>query len=256
MVFGSKAAPAKFHDLPETLVNIACSESNFPHDWVHRQLDDIPALASSGLVENFAQSYINVCQQVGVPLAELCEKRKKTFGPGTVGVVLGIWFDSEKQMWSLPSEKAESVREIIQLFKEKTTCNLKEAQILQGKLTSVAKMSDYAMGYRYHLAKLLGSFGADDEGSRIVTAKLKQDLTFWETLVEAAERGLPLCEPPRGAPLTAVEFISDAAGAAYSVWNGGRVNASKSGDRGVASISTHGDRCSSAQSTVGRPTCL
>ena len=44
-VFGSKSAPANFDCLPETLVNIVCSEEKIPKKWVHRQLDDVPVVS-------------------------------------------------------------------------------------------------------------------------------------------------------------------------------------------------------------------
>lgn len=83
---------------------------------------------------------------------------------------------------------------------------MKEAKILHGKINSLALMSDYAMGFRFHLTKLLGSFGRDENGSRLITKELK-DLEFWDAFLEAAKKGLPLCKAPKGVPVLATEFV-------------------------------------------------
>jgi hypothetical protein len=80
-VFGSRVAQEEFDALPETLVNIACTLSNTPKKIVHRQLDDVPAVAprESGLVEGFARKYEEVCKKTRVPLAPFCPNRDKAF---------------------------------------------------------------------------------------------------------------------------------------------------------------------------------
>ena len=44
---------------------------------------------------NFVEAYENLCQKMGVPLAENCPNKEKAFGPSKNGVVLVNWFDSE-----------------------------------------------------------------------------------------------------------------------------------------------------------------
>jgi hypothetical protein len=58
-VFGSKAAPALFDPIPDTIVNIACDLGNIPKTSVHRQLDDVPIVsrAGSGETEAFTKLY-------------------------------------------------------------------------------------------------------------------------------------------------------------------------------------------------------
>jgi hypothetical protein len=69
---------------------------------VHRQLDDMPIVSAkdSGLTKKFADAYVNLCEEIGVPLAEMCPDQEKAFGPGTSGTVLGVKFDSENLQWS------------------------------------------------------------------------------------------------------------------------------------------------------------
>ncbi len=71
-VFGSKAAPASFDPLPETMVNVACTLGKIPKISVHRQLDDVPIVSPRGsnLTERFMALYV-----------EISEKNQRTLGP-------------------------------------------------------------------------------------------------------------------------------------------------------------------------------
>ena len=117
-VFGSKSAPANFDALPETLVNIICSQENIPRKWVHRQLDDIPVVSPQNkhFAENFETAYKNLCKTLNIPLAEACPKFEKSFGPSKKGTVLGIEFNTENLTWSLPQEKFVSTTNLIDEF--------------------------------------------------------------------------------------------------------------------------------------------
>ena len=91
-VFGSKSAPANFDAVPETIVNIVCTLTGVSWTIVHRQLDDVPAVspATTNFTRKFAEKFVEVCQMVGLPLAEDCLLREKSFETGTSGTVLGI----------------------------------------------------------------------------------------------------------------------------------------------------------------------
>jgi hypothetical protein len=195
-VFGSKAAPASFDSLPETIVNIVCTLGEIPKKCVHRQLDDVPVVSPKGskLTERFMKLYRKICGQVGVPLAPYCEKREKAFGPGTFGTVLGINFDSESMSWSLGAEKEAGVQSEINNFLAKKTCTLLEAQKLHGKLSDFALSCEFMLGFRFHLVELLGRFGAGQRPGekRLIPQILKDDLWVWKKAVAAARLGLPL----------------------------------------------------------------
>jgi hypothetical protein len=108
-VFGSKSVPANFDALPETLANIVCTTQNLPKRMVHRKLDDVPVVSTrdSGLTKKFADAYVDLCEKIGVPLAEMCPDQEKAFGPGTCGTVLGVRFDSKNLQWSWSQEKVD-----------------------------------------------------------------------------------------------------------------------------------------------------
>jgi hypothetical protein len=182
-VFGSKAAPASFDPLPETIVNIVCTLGKIPKNSIHRQLDDVPMVApkGSGLTEKFTKLYKETCEAINVPLAPECERHEKAFGPTTFGTVLGIQFDSEQMTWSLPAEKEASIQNVVDEFLEKKTCSLLEIQRLHGKLSDFALSCEFMLGFRHHLISLLGKFGGHDDPSqkRLIPDPLKQDLWIW-----------------------------------------------------------------------------
>ncbi len=237
-VFGSGSAPANFDGLPETVANITEVMGQVPKSGLFRQLDDSPyvSAAGSGNTEKFAKAYVDLCQRLRIPLAEMDPDREKAFGPGCTGSVLGIKFDSATLSWSLPVEKAESIVQVIDRFLMAATCNLFWAQKLHGKLNDFAQMMPFAKGFRFNILELLCSFEGNENGRRLVKTGLKRDLFIWKNCVLAAIGGLPLCSPPTGAPLSAMCFVSDAAGAAFEWTEGRSANVTTDGDRGAASV--------------------
>jgi hypothetical protein len=237
-VFGSESAPANFDVLPETVLNIVSTLTNVPSWCVHRQLDDVPIIsaAGSGITEKFAEAYQKVCQEIGVPLADLCDVREKAFGPGTTRTVLGAVFDSKTLSWSWTTEKVDRVLDIIDVFLSKRSCTLKEAQKLHGKLSDFSQMCTFMTGYRYHVVKLLGAFENCETVRKLVTQSLKRDLWIWKKCIATAINGFLIPEPMSAAPVIAKTFISDAAGSAMAFKNGIWENVTCPHDRGVASV--------------------
>jgi hypothetical protein len=138
-VFGSKAAPAAFDCVAETVVNIVCSETGIEKKLIHRQLDDVPVVSEKGSNKTklFTEKYHEVCKNLNIPLAEDCPNHEKAFGPSTYGTVLGIQFDSENMEWSVSKVKCESLQIELDNFIQKSSCTLREVQKLHGKLANV-----------------------------------------------------------------------------------------------------------------------
>jgi len=243
-VFGSKSAPANFDCLPETLVNIVCTEEKIPKKWVHRQLDDVPVVSPSNtdFAKQFSVKYASLCKTLNIPLAEPCPNKEKAFGPSTKGTVLGINFNTENLTWSISKEKFESIVKIIDAFLNSKTCSLKMVQQLHGKLNDFSQMCDFMLGFRFHIVKLLANFENHESEKRIISENLKKDLWIWKKCIKSSEKGLPIPNPPIGPPVTATCFISDAAGASLK-WEGKICkNLSIPNDRGVASIGFKGNK--------------
>ena len=214
-VFGSKAAPENFDNIAETITNIARISSNSPKNSIHRTLDDVPIIApkNSQIAEKFASKYKNICHSINVPLAENCPKFEKAFEKSTHGTVLGINFNTEKGSWRIPKEKAEDTLHLINQFQKAKTANLKQFQKLHGKLSDFGQMCPFTKGYRFHFTKYFQKFeGEKNTSKKLIPIELKNDLKIWENCIHKAKKGLPLPTPPTHPPLSAIHFISDAAG--------------------------------------------
>jgi hypothetical protein len=149
---------------------------------------------------------------------------------------LGIGFDTEKLEWFIANEKANDLQRTVDGFLEKSACTLTEIQILHGKLSAFAQMSDFLLGFRFHLTSLLRKFSDGEAKKKLIPAALKDDLWVWKKMIEAAKGGLPLGGFFEIPPLFPKTFISDAAGAAFT-WEGETCrNITTPGDRGVAAV--------------------
>ncbi len=193
-VFGSKTAPASFDPLPETIVNITCSIKKISKQWVHRQLDDVPIVSprGSGYTEAFSKGYSDICKDLNVPLAENCPNHEKAFGPSTFGTVLDIGFNTAQLEWFISKDKADDLQDCIDTFMTRKACSLQDAQILHGKLSSFAQMSNFLQGFRFHLTSFLRKFETIDPKAKLIPQLLKDDLWVWKKVINAAKLGLPL----------------------------------------------------------------
>jgi hypothetical protein len=195
-VFGSKTALASFDPLPETLVNIVCSVKRIPKVWIHRQLDDVPVVSplGSGLTESFTKAYSQICKDLKVLLAENCPNHDKAFSPSTFGTVLGVGFDTKKLEWYISRDKADDLQDCVDSFLEMRACTLQDAQILHGKLSAFAQMSDFLRGFRFHMTTFLGKFEPEGVGKKLIPQNLEDNLWVWKKVINAARLGLPLAE--------------------------------------------------------------
>jgi len=246
-VFGSKAAPAFFDSLPETIVNIVCCLEQIPKRSVHRQLDDVPVVSpeGSGMTERFTDRYKKVCEEINVPLAENCPNHEKAFDSSTFGTVLGINFDSVLMEWSISAEKEKDLQKQIDNFLVMKTCTLKDVQKLHGKLANIAQTCDFLRNFKINLLILLRKFEGNENARKLINRELKDDLWVWKKVISHARNGIPLRNIFGEPPLFPQRFISDAAGAAFD-WNGGVCkNVSIEGDRGVASVGFCGRKINS-----------
>ena len=97
-------------------------------------------------------------------------------------------------------------------------------------------MCEFMKGFRFNLSKLLGSFDGNENIKKLIPKFLIEDLHIWKKCIFAAKKGLPLSESLCSPPITALKFISDAAGADFIGLTGSAKNLTVPNDRGVASI--------------------
>ena len=97
-------------------------------DLMHYLDDFITAgPADSLLCSHNLQTSLAVCRSLGLPLHP-----NKCIGPSTRSVVLGIELDSLDQTARLPAEKLKALQELIQSWRTRRWCNIRQLESLIG----------------------------------------------------------------------------------------------------------------------------
>ena len=196
-VFGSKAAPADFDGLGETLAMLAKTISKLPAHAIHRVLDDTPTIcpATSSAGRKFGLAYKRICQHEGVELAAMDLDLEKAFENQTSGTILGIRFNTTNLTWSLPSNKAATCLNLIHIHTQAAT-QLSQLQELMGHLEAVALMAPFLKGFRWNLFNFLKQFNENEEIILPIPQNLKDDLQICYRIIQQAAIGLPTASPP------------------------------------------------------------
>jgi hypothetical protein len=204
--FGSKAAPANFDDLGETLVNIAKTLSNTPSVLINRQLDDVLVVSpeSTKFAENFFHTYKKVCNSLNIELAPDCPNFEKAFPPSHFGKVLGINFNAKNLSWELPVKKQKETLSKIQHMIEAKNCNLLQFQKLHGKLNDFANLCPLTKGFRAHQNEFLKILQLDENKIVDIPKEVKTELKFWSNCINAAKNGFPIPDLTEDAPFFAI----------------------------------------------------
>ena len=106
LIFGSSSSVGIYDRTAKAVLDLVCRLANFPPDMACQHLDDVVAAAVKGsdALWRFDAAYSEVAERVGVKLAPR-DDPEKSFGPRTVGVVFGVWSDTEAWTWGIPGEK-------------------------------------------------------------------------------------------------------------------------------------------------------
>jgi hypothetical protein len=235
MIFGASPSVANFDQLSNTLVEITTARAKIPRRLVNRTLDDITVVAPEGtkFAEDFGATFKKLCKNTNVLLAENCPKNEKAFELQKTGIVLGIGFNSEKQVWFLPKKKSEKIRAKILEELKKSHTSLHDWQKTMGLINNLSLMAPFLRFFKFSGNQMLGAFAGNEGIALKIPVHVKEDLIVCAKVAESALSGLPIASRPCPPPLHALQFYSDAAGSKYSLYKGNRVNHN---DRGVASI--------------------
>ena len=144
-VFGAKTSVANFDNVGETLQVIALAKTGLHRNTSIRQLDDLVIVApfSKNWCQMLTKEYKILCKNVGVELAENCEKCEKAFENKQRGKVLGVLFDSTDLTWALPEEKIEKCLKKIKEILESATVSLKNYQKTMGRINDICQMCPF-----------------------------------------------------------------------------------------------------------------
>ncbi len=192
--FGALTSVSNFDVLGNTVQTLARAVSKLPKNWCQRQLDDNPVVApaSTGWWESYSEEYEKICKSINIKLADECPKHDKAFKNVKEGKVLGIWFDSKKMEWKLPSEKAEKARTAIFEIFHAEKAPLQALQSLVGRLNDVALMCPFLTAFRRNISVLLTNAEEEDIEEIQITELAKDDLLIWWAAIEDCENGVPI----------------------------------------------------------------
>jgi hypothetical protein len=237
-VFGSKEAVSSFDRLNHTLVILAANISGLPTNLIHRTLDDVPfvtpASSEKGLV--FAESYENICEDIGASLAPPCPHFEKAFKDSTHGTVLGIIFDTISMTWRISGEKKARILTRIKGPLSGQPVTLLDVQKLIGSLNDVGQMCPFLRGFRQPIHNLLVQFQGNTEISLIPTPEVRADLRIWGAAMHTVEASQPIPRRPTAHLPSALMFVSDASGAQFAKFSDKFITLPYEGERGAASI--------------------
>ncbi len=192
---------------------LAVADSGIPRHFVCRAVDDQPVATpgNSTWGQKFVTSYKKICEELNIELADDCDDCDKAFSNTNRGKVLGVWFDSTNLTWKLPEEKVLATRILLRDVISKTEVGLVEMQSLLGRLNFVCMMCPFLKAFRFNMNKELARRIADPSLQSVLSNEAKADLLTHDRFL-ADIAWCPIAREPVAAPVTAVCFVTDAAG--------------------------------------------
>ena len=213
-IFGARTAVANFDIFGNTLLTLTCAGQVFPKKFIHRALDDVPfvAPAHKDWCEKFSDRYVEICKSVGVSLAPNCPKFEKAFCNSTYGKVLGIFFDTKTLSWSLLADKKFKTLKCLKEIAESKTANLKQMQILMGRLNNICQMCQFMRIFLTPLYLVLKHLLSSPDAYCAIKSEVLNDVNIWIRFLTKKDDWLPICRMYYPPPLACKNFSSDAAG--------------------------------------------
>ena len=129
--FGASISCVLFQQFSNSLAHIvAYLLGRYAHTRITNYLDDFLFVhTSEQSCNNMVRKFHNMCDYLGVPIS-----REKTVWASTELVFLGITLDGGHRVLSLPAEKCNRARQLLQVFVDRKKATVKEIQKLTGFL--------------------------------------------------------------------------------------------------------------------------
>ena len=163
----------------------------------------------------FYEKYLWVCKQVGVSLAGVGNP-DKAFEPTTRGQLLGIYFDTVLWIWWLSDEKIRRyTNDIMDLHKKGEASQ----RVIWGVVGKILYVSPLIPESKYHLSALLRMNRQSEDPNCLVilTDLAKEQLVYWNAMIQLCATGSPIPSGYDVCPLWAQIGDSDAAGGSLCV---------------------------------------
>lgn len=215
LVFGGKSSAGLYDRLAKVILWIALELAQFPHHLCVQHLDDVCAAspANSTLVNTFYTAYREVCDEVGVELADP-DDPDKAFPPTTNGIVLGICYDTEEGSngtWYLREDKMANIVLMLEKAIEGEESNQRFIKSLCGKLIHLRCLVPNS---RFKMAQIIMAANqTDDMAARVsISDWCRSDMFWFKNSLPVYSHRTSLVDPDRRPGPTAVVSHTDAAG--------------------------------------------
>ena len=213
LVFGAISSPGIYDDLAKIIVALACIKSGFPKELVQQHLDDVCACgpAKDGRIFAFDKAYREVCELVGVSLADRSDP-DKSFAPTTNGIVLGVVYDTVDWTWSIREDKLARICAMLNTVVEgKTDIDVHHMLSLAGKLVDIKML---IKGGRFHLGHILAAANSTMDKQQIldISDMCRAECYWWIINIQTGAHRSLIRRPWIGISASAIKSWTDAAG--------------------------------------------
>ena len=202
--FGLRSAPKLFNVIADAVQFVARSQGV---QHVTHYLDNFIVLGPAGTPQcgRDLKTLVNICECLG----------EKLEGPATRLEILGIIVDSETMQLTLPENKLEELKSLLQEYQGRKTLTKREVQSLAGKLQHAAKVVRPGRCFVWHIYDLTSVKGGPNQPVRL-NHRVRSDVQWWLAFMEGWN-GVSLYWKPRN-DSPDIKVWSDASGS----WGAGR----------------------------------
>ena len=212
LIFGSISSPGIYDDLAKVVLGLALLMSGYPPELVSQHLDDVVAVGAEWNKDiwKFDSAYHEVCEYVGVSLADRSDK-DKSFAPTKQGQVLGVDYNTEDFSWTIREDKLIRILHMLKEAIDEETASVELMLSVRGKLIHYMFLVPGGKFRLGHVIKSVDSKMAKSEHVQL-TANCKEQLFWWFLMLQTCAGWTPIQNPELMLSPLALQGYTDAAG--------------------------------------------
>ena len=223
LVFGAGSSPGIYDDLAKVPLALAIIISKISWDHVCQHLDDVCAVGDKNAttIWDFDKAYREVCENVGISLADRSDK-DKSFAPTTKGQVLGVDYDTEAWTWNIRQDKLIRILYMIREALDSQVISVTHMKSLVGKIIYIRFLvpgGKFRMGYLTKAAAF-GENSKNKNQAMRLSPECKEHLYWWYIMLPIHAGTSPIVRPDLELSPLAIPAYTDAAGGSWKVGHG------------------------------------
>lgn len=211
LIFGGISSVGLYDRLARLVLFIVLDKCEILRRQVARHLDDSVAAGTKEQTAEFYNTYISVCGELGIELADTSD-HDKAFSPCQQGQVFGIEYDTSIGTWWLREDKIAFILEALTRVVEEPEQTLRFMKSVAGKIIDIRLMVPSG---KFNVGQLIRhGIGetADLDKLFSVSDWCRAEAMFWMTMLPFCCRRLPLPDPDDSVPAWALQAYTDSAG--------------------------------------------